>query len=65
MSIIVTEEDLINKLLKTVIIAAHGHENTKFHRKCELVRGIPSILDRKAFTDFGSYHEHMPKSSLQ
>ena len=56
MSIIVTEKDLINNLSKTVIIATHGHENTKFHQKCQLVQGIPSILDKKAFTDFGSYH---------
>ena len=52
----ITEEDLIKNLLNTVIIATHGHENIKFHQKCELVRGIPSILDKKAFSDIGSYH---------
>ena len=56
MSIIVTEEDLMNNLLKTVSITPYGHENTKSHQKRELVRGILSILDKKAFTDFGSYH---------
>ena len=27
----------------------------KFQQKCELVQGIPSILDKKAFLDFGFY----------
>ena len=56
MSIIVTEEDLMNNLLKTVTITPHGHEFTQFHQKRELMWGISSILDKKAFTDVGSYH---------
>ena len=28
----------------------------EFQQKRELMRGIPSILDKKAFWDFGSYH---------
>ena len=30
--------------------------NPKFQQKRECVRGIPSILDKKAFIDFSFYH---------
>ena len=51
MSIIVTEEDLMNQLLKAVIIILHGHENKNFHQKCECEQGYPSILDTGLLRD--------------